>query len=62
MGDYYRIIPDDRDLNYTKYFTQGAEQVSKLDDYNSHNTVRLNVAQVKQKLLKLDFIQRELKK
>ena len=62
MGDYYRIIPDDRDLNYTKYFTEGAEQVSKLDDYNSHNTVRLNVAQVKQKLLELDYIQRELKK
>jgi UDP-glucose 4-epimerase len=60
MGDYYRIRPDDRDLNYGKYFTEGQEQVSLLDDYNSHNTQRLTVPEIKEKLMKLDFIQQEL--
>lgn len=61
LKDYYRIIPDDRDLNYNKYFTEGAEQLSFLDDYNSHNTQRLNVKEIKEKLLKLDYIQDELR-
>jgi UDP-glucose 4-epimerase len=61
LGDYYRIVPDDRDLNYNKYFTEGVEQVSFMDDYNSHNTQRLTVDQVKEVLLKLDFIRNELK-
>jgi UDP-N-acetylglucosamine 4,6-dehydratase/5-epimerase len=60
LGDYYRIIPDDRDLNYNKYFTEGAEQVSLMEDYNSHNTHRLTIDEIKEKLLKLDYIQREL--
>lgn len=60
-GDYYRITPDDRDLNYSKYFTEGAKTVSDQDDYNSHNTTRLNVAQIKEKLLKLHYIQEELR-
>jgi len=60
-GGYFRIIPDDRDLNYGKYFTEGQEKISRLDDYNSHNTQRLTVAEVKQKLLALSFIQQELK-
>jgi UDP-N-acetylglucosamine 4,6-dehydratase/5-epimerase len=61
LKDYYRIIPDDRDLNYNKYFTEGTEQLSLLDDYNSHNTRRLNVEEVKEKLLQLDYIQDELR-
>lgn len=59
-GDYYRISPDDRDLNYSKFFTEGAEAISSQEDYNSHNTLRLNVTQVKEKLLSLRYIQEEL--
>lgn len=60
LGGYYRIIPDDRDLNYGKYFTEGQEQVSLSEDYNSHNTQRLTVPEIREKLLKLDYIQQEL--
>jgi UDP-glucose 4-epimerase len=60
MGGYFRIVPDDRDLNYNKYFTEGAQKLSSLDDYNSHNTQRLTVAEIKEKLLKLDYIKKEL--
>jgi UDP-N-acetylglucosamine 4,6-dehydratase/5-epimerase len=59
-GSYYRVIPDDRDLNYNKYFTEGMEQVSVTEDYNSHNTTRLSREEVKEKLMQLDYIQREL--
>lgn len=58
-GDYYRISPDDRDLNYSKYFTEGKEQVSLMEDYNSLNTHRLTVEEIKAMLLKLDYIQHE---
>ena len=61
MGGYYRIPADNRDLNYAKYFSEGDEKISRLDDYTSHNTVQLNVEQVKSLLLKLDFIQDELR-
>lgn len=57
MDCYYRIPSDDRDLNYAKYFVEGESSVSASDDYTSHNTERLNVAQVKELLLSLDFIQ-----
>ena len=57
MGDYYRIPADNRDLNYAKYFSEGEETISHQDDYTSHNTLRLNVEQVKALLLKLDYIQ-----
>lgn len=60
LGDYYRIAADDRDLNYGKYFTEGQEQISLMDDYNSHNTQRLTIPEIKQKLLELSFIQQEL--
>lgn len=59
-GGYYRIVPDERDLNYGKYFTEGEEQISNAEDYNSHNTQRLTVPEVKEKLLQLEFIQQEL--
>lgn len=61
MGGYYRIPADNRDLNYAKYFSEGEEKISRFDDYTSHNTERLNVEQVKALLLKLDFIQKELR-
>jgi len=60
LGAYYRIKADIRDLNYAKYFTVGEEQVSQLEDYNSHNTRRLNVQEVKEMLLNLDYIKMEL--
>lgn len=57
MSNYFRIVADNRDLNYNKYFVEGEARVSTLDDYTSHNTNRLNIEQLKQLLLKLDFIQ-----
>jgi UDP-N-acetylglucosamine 4,6-dehydratase/5-epimerase len=60
ISGYYCIPADNRDLNYAKYFSEGEEQISHLDDYTSHNTTRLNVEQVKELLLKLDYIQEEL--
>lgn len=60
MGGYYRIPADNRDLNYAKYFSEGEEAISSLEDYTSHNTHRLNVEQVKELLLKLDYIREEL--
>jgi UDP-N-acetylglucosamine 4,6-dehydratase len=60
MGDYYRLPADNRNLNYAKYFIEGEEEISKLDDYTSHNTRQLNVEQVKFLLLKLDYIKEEL--
>lgn len=60
LGDYYRIPADNRDLNYAQYFSEGEEKISHQEDYTSHNTERMNVEQVKQLLLKLDFIKEEL--
>lgn len=59
-GDYYRIVPDGRRLNYNKYFTEGEEQISSQEDYNSHNTKRLSVKEIKELLLKEDFIKEAL--
>lgn len=59
-GGYYRVPADNRDLNYSKYFSDGEEKISTLDDYTSHNTQRLNIEQIKQLLLKLDYVQAEL--
>ena len=60
MGGYYRIPCDTRDLNYDKFFVEGSEQVSKIEDYHSHNTYRLDVDSMKQLLLKLSFIREDL--
>ncbi len=60
MDNYYRIPADNRDLNYAKYFSEGDQDISLVDDYTSHNTRRLNVEQIKQLLLGLDFIEEEL--
>jgi UDP-glucose 4-epimerase len=60
MGGYYRVPADNRDLNYAQYFSEGEEKLSHLDDYTSHNTDRLSVEQIKQLLLKLDYIKEEL--
>lgn len=60
MGDYFRIPCDSRELNYDIYFTQGDEDISKIEDYHSHNTRRLDVQEMKQLLLKLRFIREDL--
>ncbi len=56
MGRYYRIPADSRDLNYDKYFTKGEKKISQYEDYTSHNTVILNVSQIKDLLLKIDIV------
>ena len=57
MGDYFRIPPDLRDLNYAKFVEQGQETISVSEDYNSHNTTRLDVDSMSALLMKLDFMQ-----
>jgi len=61
-GNYFRILADTRDLNYNKFFIEGEPEVSVKEDYNSHNTKRLNVKEIKKILLKIDYIQAELGK
>lgn len=56
QGEYYRIPADNRDLNYSKFFEEGDQDLSEVEDYNSHNTDRLDVDGMKQLLRKLDFI------
>jgi len=58
LGDYFRVPPDLRDLNYGKFTDEGEIQISKAQDYNSHNTDRLDVEGMKELLLRLDFIQK----
>jgi len=59
-GGYYRIPADNRDLNYAQFFSEGEEKISHLEDYTSHNTERLNGAQIKELLTGLDYIKEEL--
>lgn len=61
MGGYYRIPADNRDLNYNKFFTEGEEGISEGWEYNSHNTHRLSMDEIKELLLTLDVVQHELK-
>jgi UDP-glucose 4-epimerase len=56
LGEYFRISPDLRDLNYDKYIDQGELKISNYEDYNSHNTQRLDIAAMKKLLLKLELI------
>src|SRR5699024_6274606 len=61
MGGFYRVPADKRDLNYDKYFVEGDRELSDQEEYNSHNTERLNISQVKDRLLTLQYVQDELK-
>jgi UDP-glucose 4-epimerase len=56
LGDYYRVPPDLRDLNYGKFVEEGERRISEAQDYNSHNTQRLDLEGLTRLLLKLDFI------
>jgi UDP-glucose 4-epimerase len=60
MGGFYRVPADKRDLNYDKYFVEGDQELSSEDEYNSHNTERLNIEQIKEKLLQLDYVREQL--
>ena len=57
LGSYYRVPPDLRDLNYGKFVEQGEQKISLAEDYNSHNTTRLDVAGMQALLMKLTFMQ-----
>lgn len=61
LGGFYRVPADTRDLNYDKYFTEGSKDLITQEEYNSNNTEILNVEEIKEKLLGLEYIQEELK-
>lgn len=60
MGDYYRVIPDDRDLNYDKFFVNGQVRTMASEAYTSHNTKRLDVEGVMKKILTIDYVKTAL--
>jgi UDP-N-acetylglucosamine 4,6-dehydratase/5-epimerase len=60
MGNYYRIPADNRDLNYDVYVSSGSSKLSAITEYNSHNTQRLNVNEIKSKLLSLEEVKEAL--
>lgn len=62
MGDFYKVPADTRDLNYDKYFDEGSQELSNQKEYNSDNTQRLTVVEIKEKLLELEYVRNELKK
>ncbi|MDR0691344.1 MAG: UDP-glucose 4-epimerase, partial [Streptococcaceae bacterium] len=62
MGNFYRVPADNRDLNYDKYFEKGNNRLSDEREYNSDNTRRLTVEQIKEKLLELEYVRNELTK
>ncbi len=61
LGNYFRVPADQRDLNYDKYFIEGKEELSTNEEYTSQNAERLEIEKIKEKLLKLNYIQKELK-
>jgi len=61
LGGFFKVPSDKRDLNYDKYFVEGNEKLTTEEEYNSHNTERLNIEQIKQKLLSLEYVQSELR-
>lgn len=61
LGNYFKVPADIRDLNYEKYFTKGNSRLKEVGEYTSDNTERLNVEQIKERLLTLDYIRGELK-
>ncbi|MCQ6274671.1 polysaccharide biosynthesis protein [Bacillus sp. V3B] len=61
LGEFYRVPADQRDLNYDKYFAEGDQKLTTIEEYNSDNTQILTVEEIKEKLLELDYVQKELK-
>lgn len=60
LGNYYRIPADNRDLNYSQYFSEGEPDMEKIEEYHSHNTQRLDVEEMKKLLLKLPLIRKDI--
>lgn len=60
MGEFYRVPADNRDLNYAQYFSEGEQDISKIEDYHSHNTEQLGVEGMKKLLIQLPLIQKEI--
>lgn len=60
LGSFYRVPSDKRNLNYDKYFSDGERKLTNHDEYNSHNTTRVSIDQIKSKLLQLDYVKNEL--
>jgi UDP-glucose 4-epimerase len=60
LGDYFRVPADSRDLNYSKYFSEGSLEISQIEEYHSHNTHRLSLPEIKELLLTLDCVQEAL--
>ncbi|WP_448636685.1 hypothetical protein [Pedobacter panaciterrae] len=60
LGDFYRIPADNRDLNYAQYFSEGETDISKIEDYHSHNTEQLGVDGMKKLLSNLPLIRKEV--
>ena len=58
LGKYFKILPDGRDLNYGKYVDAGEQRLDTSEEYNSHNTERLDLEGMKRLLQSLDFMQR----
>ena len=61
LGRFFCIPADTRDLNYNKFFSNGESKISKIKDYTSHNTERLDFEGIKDLLMKLDFIKKDFK-
>jgi UDP-glucose 4-epimerase len=61
LGGFYRVPYDNRDLNYSSFFTEGEIEVSTTEDYTSHNTTRLGVDELVEQLARLDFVKQELR-
>lgn len=62
LDQYFRVPADKRDLNYDKYFAEGKPELTWEEEYNSHNTYRLSLEEIKQKLVNLDYVMQELRK
>lgn len=62
LGGFFRVPADQRNLNYDKYFVEGSKKLTKIEEYNSNNTHILNIEEIKERLLNLDYVQNELKK
>jgi UDP-N-acetylglucosamine 4,6-dehydratase/5-epimerase len=60
LGNFYRIPADTRDLNYNRFYIEGEAQIAQMEEYNSHNTARLNIEETKEMLLKLDSIREDI--
>ena len=60
LGNYYRIPADTRDLNYNRYFNEGRSEISRVEEYNSHNTHRMSIEETKKMLLELDIIKEDI--